>query len=180
MYNNFELLAARSYSDLKAKKLISKDLDIEHQFEKATDFLFEVMLRVKIDSSRKITKADGRIPIADKKVILWDCKSAEKPVNLQDYLEDQFDGYMRKEAEKGCQPLAFLVIGPSFTSQSVKLAHLYKARTNWDVALIQADALKYLADQWAAMEPEKSFPIALLNRTEIIDRERVEFLISLA
>jgi hypothetical protein len=67
MYNNFELLAARSYSDLKAKKLISKDLDIEHQFEKATDFLFEVMLRVKIDSSRKITKADGRIPIADKK-----------------------------------------------------------------------------------------------------------------
>ena len=111
---------------------------------------------------------------------MWDCKSAEKPVDLQDYLDDQFDGYMRKEAEKGTQPLAFMVIASSFTPQSIKLAHRYKARTNWDIALIQADALKYLAEQWNAMEPEKPFPINLLNRTEIIDRERVEFLISLA
>ena len=52
--------------------------------------------------------------------------------------------------------------------------------TSHQIALIRADALKFLADQWATMEPDKSFPIALLNRTEIIDRERVEFLISLA
>src|SRR5690606_9120949 len=58
-YNNYELLAARAYADLRAKKLINKDLDVEHQFEKATDFLFEVMLNVAIDNSRSITKADG-------------------------------------------------------------------------------------------------------------------------
>ena len=77
-------------------------------------------------------------------------------------------------------PVSTLVIAPSFTKQSIKLAHLYKARTNWDIALIHADALKYLAEQWNAMEPDKPFPINLLNRTEVIDRERVEFLISLA
>ena len=64
--------------------------------------------------------------------------------------------------------------------QSIKLAHRYKARTNWDVALIDASALKHLADQWKTIEPEKPFPIRLLNRTEVIDKERVEFLLSLA
>jgi len=179
-YNNYELLAARAYSDLKAKKLITKDLQIEHQFEKATNFLFETKLNLTIDKRRKVTKADGRIPLADQKVILWDCKSVEKAVDLQDHLEGQFDGYLRKEVEKGFRPLAFMVIAPSFTPQSTKLAHQYKARTNWDVALVQADALKYLADQWAANYPEKPFPIGLFNRTEVIDKEKAEVLLSWA
>lgn len=179
-YNNYELLAARAYADLRAKKLINKDLDVEHQFEKATDFLFEVRLHVPIDNSRKVCKADGRVPLDNRQVILWDCKSVESEVNLQDYLDDQFDSYLRKERENGFEPLAFLVIGPAFTKQSLKLAYQFKARTNWDVALIQADALKLLADHWSAAEPLKAFPVRLFNRTEIIDRERAEFLLSLA
>lgn len=179
-YNNYELLATRSYSDLKAKKLIGRDLEIEHQFEKATDFLFEMKLHLEIDRRSKVSKADGRIPLANNQVILWDCKSGEKEINLQDHLEDQFDGYLRKEREKGNQPLAFLVIGPSFTSQSIKIALKYKATTNWDIGLIEADALKYLADQWDATEPSKPFPIRLFNRTDLVDKEMVEFLLSLA
>jgi hypothetical protein len=31
-----------------------------------------------------------------------------------------------------------------------------------------------------ATEPNKPFPIRLLNRTEVIDKERAEFLLSLA
>ena len=178
-YNNYELLATRSYSDLKAKKLISKDLEIEHQFEQATDFLFEVKLKVGIDKRRKITKADGRIPLDKNHVILWDCKSVEGEANLQDHLEDQFDSYLRKEREKGYQPLAFLVIAPAFTSHSIKLAFQYKAKTNWDIALVKAEALKHLAELWSTTEPQKPFPIRLLNRTEVIDKERVEFLLSL-
>jgi hypothetical protein len=179
-YNNYELLASRSYADLRAKKLIGKDLDVEHQFEKATDFLFEVMLGLEIDASRKTTKVDGRIMLENGECILWDCKSVEKLVNLQDHLEDQFDLYMRREREKGSKPLGFFVIGPGFTTHSIKLAYQYKARTNWDIALICADALKHLADQWYALEEKKSFPIRLLNQTELIDKDRVEFLLSLA
>ena len=103
----------------------------------------------------------------------------EEAVNLQDHLEGQFDFYLRKEREKGNEPLAFLVIGPSFTPQSIKTAHKYSARTNWDIALVRADALKYLAEQWSQMQPKKPFPIRLLNETRVIDRERVEFLLSL-
>ena len=74
---------------------------------------------------------------------------------------------------------ASLVIGPAFTPQSMKLAYQYKARTNWDVALVTAEGLRHLADRWAAAEPEKAFPVRLLNKTELIDRERAEFLLSL-
>lgn len=181
-YNNFELLAARAYSDLRAKKLIQKDLEIEHQFEKATDFLFETQLNLAIDNNRTVTKADGRILLPDNRVIIWDCKSCESPVNLQDYLESQFSGYLHREREKGFHPLAVMVIGPSFSPQSVKLAHQYKARTNWDVALVEAAALKHLAEQWSSSSAsrDQAFPIALFNRTEIIDVDRADFLLSLA
>ncbi|MCI0641370.1 MAG: hypothetical protein L0Y58_15770 [Verrucomicrobia subdivision 3 bacterium] len=179
-YANYELLAARSYAELRAKKLIDKDLEIEHMFEEATQFLFEVKLKVAFDRSRKDSRADGRLPLEDEQCILLDCKSDEKEVNLQDYLDGQFDGYMRKERECGKKPLSFLVIGPSFTPQSIKLAHQYKARTNWDMALVTAEGLKHLAERWVAQEPEKPFPIRLLNRTEVIDKERAEFLLSLA
>ena len=170
----------RSYSDLKAKKIINKDLDIEHQFEKATDFLFEMKLHVPIDHKRKGTKADGRILLDNRQTILWDCKSVEKVVNLQDHLETQFDGYLRKEAASPNQPLAFFVIGPAFSTQSLKLCHQYKAQTNWDVALITAEALKHLAELWSSSSPGKRFPIKLLNRTLLIDKEKAEYLHSLA
>ena len=70
--------------------------------------------------------------------------------------------------------------GPSFTSQSIKVAMKYKSQTQWAIALVQADALKYLADRWSATEPNKPFPIALLNHTDVIDKEKVGFLLSLA
>lgn len=179
-YNNYELLASRAYAELRAKKIISKDLEIEHLFEAATGFLFSARLHVACDQSQKENRADGRLPLDHNQVILWDCKSAEGLVNLQDYLETQFDGYLRKEQESNRQPLAFLVIGPGFTPQSIKLAHQYKARTNWDIALVTAEGLKHLADRWTAVEPDKPFPIRLLNRTELLDKERAEFLLSLA
>lgn len=179
-FNNYELLASRSYAELRAKKVISKDLDIEHLFEDATAFLFEERLNVTCDCSRKENRADGRLPLENNQSILWDCKSVEGLVNLQDHLENQFDGYLRKERESGKQALAFLVIGPAFTPQSIKLASQYKAKTNWDIALLTAEGLKHLAERWFATEPNKPFPVQLLNRTDVIDKERAEFLLSLA
>ncbi|QEL15469.1 SAP domain-containing protein [Limnoglobus roseus] len=179
-YANYELLAGRAYAELRAKKVITKDLDIEHQFEDATAFLFDVRLRVPCDMTRKDNKADGRLALEGGQTLLLDCKSAEGPVNLQDYLDGQFDGYLRKEQAAGKNPIGFLVIAPAFTPQSINLAYKYKARTNWDIALITAEGLRYLADRWAAAEPEKAFPVRLLNCTAVIDKDRAEVLLSLA
>lgn len=179
-YSDYELLATRSYAELRAKKVITRDLDIQHLFEDATAFLFEQRMRVPCDPSRKENRADGRLRLDGEQCLLLDCKSAEVAVNLQDHLEAQFDGYLRRERETGKQPLGFLVIGPAFTPQSLKLANQYKARTNWDVALVTAAGLKHLAERWAALEPEKAFPVRLLNRTDVIDKDRAEWLLSLA
>lgn len=179
-YADYELLAGRAYAELRAKKVISRDLEIQTLFEEATAFLFQARLHAACDPSRAENRADGRVRLDANQCLLWDCKSAEVAVNLQDHLDGQFDGYLRKEREVGLAPLGFLVIGPSFTAQSVRLANQYKARTNWDVGLVTAAGLKHLADRWAAQEPDKPFPIRLLNRTEVIDKERAEFLLSLA
>ncbi|MBX9583787.1 MAG: SAP domain-containing protein [Gemmataceae bacterium] len=179
-YSDFVLLASRAYAELRAKKVINKDLDIGHLFEGATGFLFGVKLKLPCDPSRAENRADGRLRLDADHCLLWDCKSVESAVNLQDHLDGQFDGYLRKEQQVGLRPLGFLVIGPAFTPQSIRLANQYKARTNWDVALVQADALKHLADRWAATEPDKPFPVRLLIRTEVIDKDRAEFLLSLA
>jgi hypothetical protein len=179
-YNNYELLACRSYAELRAKKIIAKDVEIERMFENATEFLFNARLHVQCDRASKENRADGRLPLDNDQSILWDCKSVESRVNLQDHLEFQFDGYLRKERESGKIPLAFIVIGPGFTPQSIKLAHQYKSKTNWDIALITAEGLKHLAERWAETEPEKAFPVRLLNQTAVIDKERAEYLLSLA
>ncbi|HYH66252.1 MAG TPA: hypothetical protein VD866_16280 [Urbifossiella sp.] len=179
-YSDYVALASRSYAELRAKKVITKDLDIEHLFEEATAFLFGVKLKATCDPSRAENRADGRLRLDAQECVLWDCKSVEAAVNLQDHLDGQFDGYLKKEQQVGLKPLGFLVIGPAFTPQSIRLATQYKARTNWDVALVQADALKHLADRWAATEPGKPFPARLLVYTGVIDMDRAEFLLSLA
>jgi hypothetical protein len=62
-YNNYELLASRAYAELRAKKIITKDVEIEHLFEHATAFLFEARLHVACDRSQKDNRADGRLPL---------------------------------------------------------------------------------------------------------------------
>src|SRR5207237_4762223 len=89
-YANYELLAGRAYAELRAKKLITRDLDIQAMFEDATAFLFAERLRVACDMTRKDNKADGRLQLDNARCLLLDCKSAEAAVNLQDYLDTQF------------------------------------------------------------------------------------------
>lgn len=133
-----------------------------------------------VGRANKENRADARVQLDGDQCLLWDCKSAEEAVNLRDHLDGQFDGYLRKEREAGRQPLAFLVVGPAFTPQSVSLAHQYTARTTWDVAPVTGEGLKHLAERWAAGNPEKPFSVRLLNRTDLIDKDRAEFLLSLA
>ena len=97
-----------------------------------------------------------------------------------DWIAIRANGYrLRKVPCQGGQPIGFLVIAPGFTPQSLKLAYQYKAQTNWDVALVTAEGLKYLADRWAAAEAQKPFPVRLLNYTGVIDRERADVILSL-
>ncbi len=179
-YAAYELLAARKYSQLKAQGLIEKQEHVDTAFEKATDFLFEERLKLPIEKKLPVKSADGKVYLHDRRqVVLWDCKSDEKAVNLQDHLESQFDGYMRAEARQGYRVLYFLVIGPRFTKKSSSVARKYKMATSWDVPLITASALKRIAEKWHDANPDHPFPIGLLNLTDIVDDDRADELLSL-
>ena len=57
LYADYELLAGRAYAELRAKKVITRDLDIQTLFEVATAFLFEARLHAACDPSRKENRA---------------------------------------------------------------------------------------------------------------------------
>ena len=70
-----------------AKGIIKKQEDVEHLFEKATDYLFEKKLNIEIVPELTGNNADGMILLPHGKVVLWDNKSCETKVNLKDHLE---------------------------------------------------------------------------------------------
>jgi hypothetical protein len=143
LYPYFEKLACRMITDLRAQRLIEKDIEIERKFEQVTNYIFDKILGHKPLSLVGVNHADGILSFRDK-VILWDNKSKESPVNLKDHIK-QFDGYIRS-AEK--QVAGFLVIAPDFTDDSGKLAMQYQVENQVPICLIRACELKELADQW--------------------------------
>lgn len=159
-YNFFEKLAERDLPFLRSQQIVDKDLQCEHRFEEATNFLFEKRLFHKPLSLVGTAHADGALSFQDR-LIFWDNKSKESPVNLKDHIK-QFDGYI-KNADKPVA--AFFVIGPDFTSASSLLAMEYQVQSGIPMTLITASEIKQIADSWfsrAKVAKEKSFPLGYL------------------
>ncbi len=100
--------------------------------------------------------ADGMLAFQDK-VILWDNKSKETDVNLLDHIK-QFDRYI-KNSEK--QVPIFIVIGPSFTDQSIGVAMEYMIENDTMILLMTAKELKDLATEWSKYTGSKKEPFLL-------------------
>ena len=159
-YGFFEKLAERDLDLLRSQQVIEKDLQCEHRFEEATNFLFEKRLFHKPLSLVGTAHADGVLSFQDK-LIFWDNKSKESSVNLHDHIK-QFDGYI-KSADKPVA--AFFVIGPSFTPASSLLAMEYQVKNGIPMTLITAGELKQIAENWvtkAKSTQEKAFPLGYL------------------
>lgn len=167
-YHVFELLAARKYNDLRAMGIISKQEEVEHYFEKATDYLFEKKFFVTIEKGLYGNVPDGIIYLKNKKAVLWDNKSSETEVHLKDHLEGQFNQYIRKEQNKGNDLFFFMVIGPCFSEDSSRLARIYKTDTDQDVCLVEATVLKQIADIWSSKNPDKEFPLGVFNKAGLV------------
>ena len=164
-FNVYHELACRDYSALREKSIITKDLECEHYFEKATNYLFEVLLKNKPLLLVGNEHADGKLSYNDK-YILWDNKSKESDVNLKDHIY-QFDGYIRN-ADK---PVAvFMVIAPSFTENSVKECVKYSLINDTQILLITADELKEVAESWHKAHPDESFNLGYFKQNGRFDK----------
>lgn len=137
-------LANRDLKFLRANNIITKDLQCEHLFEDATNYIFEKMLLNKPLTLTGTEHPDGKLSFKDK-YIMWDNKSKETPVNLKDHLQ-QFDRYI-KTADKDVA--VFMVIAPEFTSQSVQECVDYSLNNDTLILLITAKELKSVAEMWA-------------------------------
>ncbi len=174
-YNFYSQLAHRDLAFLRAQFMIEKDLECERRFEEATSFLFEKRLGHKPLPNVGSERADGALSYGDR-LILWDNKSKEQVCSLQAHIR-QFDRYI-KASEK---PIAaFLVIAPQFTNDSEALAIKYQVENQVPIALIEADELKWLADEWAKVSATKkidSFDLGYLAQPGKLKREILASLI---
>ena len=164
----FHELACRDLAFLRENKIIVKDLECEHAFEKATNYLFETMLKNKPLLLTGSEHPDGKLSFNDR-YILWDNKSKETAVNLQDHIS-QFDRYI-KSSDK---PVAvFMVIAPSFTENSLKECVKYSLSNDTQILLITADELKEVAEQWHKNHPEESFNLGFFKQSGRFDKSRL-------
>ncbi len=136
-------LASRNLKFLRNNNIIEKDLQCEHFFEDATNYIFEKMLLNKPLTLTGTDHPDGKLSFKDK-YIMWDNKSKESPVNLKDHIQ-QFDRYI-KTADKDV--VVFMVIAPDFTQQSIQECVDYSLNNDTQILLITAEELKKVAEIW--------------------------------
>lgn len=157
----FEELANRDLAFLRKQNIIVKDLECEHKFEEATNYIFEKILKNKPLLLKGTDHPDGILSYNDK-LIMWDNKSKESPVNLADHIK-QFDRYIHA-SEKPVS--VFIVIGPDFTADSAKECLKYSLTNDTLILLITAKELKELAIEWRKKHAndEESFPLGYFKQ----------------
>ncbi len=139
----YKELARRDLKFLHTNNIIEKDLQCEHYFEDATNYIFEKMLMNKPLTLTGTEHPDGKLSFKDK-YIMWDNKSKETPVNLKDHIQ-QFDRYI-KTSDKDV--VVFMVIAPDFTAQSIQECVDYSLNNDTQILLITAEELKTVAELW--------------------------------
>lgn len=160
----YSQLASRDLKNLRANNIIEKDLQCEHLFEDATNFLFEKMLLNKPLTLTGLDHPDGKLSFKDK-YIMWDNKSKETAVNLKDHIQ-QFERYI-KTSDKDVS--VFMVIGPDFTSQSIQECVDFSLNNDTQILLITAEELKTVAETWAKKHPREIFNLGYFKQNGRFD-----------
>ncbi len=159
LFDDYDLIAWRKTEELRKRDLIQKDIECERLFEKATDYIFEVMLNIQPLDLIGSEHPDGILSFNDK-LIMWDNKSKETEVNLKDHIA-QFDRYIRASTK----PVAsFLVIGPAFSDNSVDEAVKYQLLNDTVITLITAEQLKDIAIKWHNSNGVAPFPLGYFKQ----------------
>ncbi len=161
-------LACRNLKFLRANNIIEKDLQCEHLFEDATNYIFEKLLLNKPLTLTGSEHPDGKLSFKDK-YIMWDNKSKETPVNLKDHIQ-QFDRYI-KNADKDV--VVFMVIAPDFTPQSVQECVDYSLNNDALILLITAEELKTVAETWSKKHPDEIFNLGYFKQNGRFDISRL-------
>lgn len=160
----YEELAQRNLKFLRANNVINKDLQCEHLFEDATNYIFEKILLNKPLTLTGLDHPDGKLAFKDK-YIMWDNKSKETAVNLKDHIQ-QFDRYI-KNSDKDVS--VFMVIAPDFTAQSVQECVDYSLNNDTQILLITAKELKAISEMWLKKHKGEIFNLGYFKQNGRFD-----------
>ena len=175
-YNYFEQLAKRDIQNLLPNNIVEKDRDIDLAFEEATRYLFEQKLNLSLLQMQGSEHCDGAVRFNNHgELLLWDNKSKLETDHYKfpDNHFRQFRRYIRNEQQNGNRVTCFLVIAPSIDPEAEKNARKLKSDSgvDSDIALIAADDLKMVAEEWSKQSDRSYFNLEVFNTTGILDRE---------
>lgn len=178
-YEYIEELAARDLNNLLGNKIITKPNEIETAFEKGTRYLFEQKLNHALVEFDGNEHADGGVHFRDtESILLWDNKSKDdgNAYKFPDGHFRQFRRYIRNEAGRNNRVSCFLIIVPTINSSAKQNAVRLKAESkqDTDVALITAENLKMVAEDWENHSNREQFNLHIFNHTGILDRETLK------
>ena len=172
-YQYFEEFAARDNQNLYQRKLIKHDRDMESGFEEGTRYLFEKKLGFPLIEMNGTEHADGGVAFPNGELLLWDNKGKEGVYTFPKAHADQFKRYIRESVKR---VNVFLVVVPKFARearlQAMKLKH--DSGKDTDVAVIGAEDLKWVAENWPKYSKTGKFSLEVFNTTELLDRAVLE------
>lgn len=173
-FEYLEELAKRDIDNLLGNNVVKDHDYIDKAFEEGTTFLFNNRLNIKTLDFEGNEHADGCAYFGNEQsVLLWDNKSKKEgePYTFPDKHFRQFRRYIRNEREGGRRVNSFLIITAEIDPGAEKNAYKLKAESgvDTDVAIITAENLKYVAENWTKYTNAESFNLQILNRTGILD-----------
>ena len=176
-YKYLPELARRDRENLLANQIITKDIDIERGFESATRFLFESRLGAKLMDMGGSEHPDGCIRFGGRRktrgdVLMWDNKSTEATYSFPPSHLRQFKRYIRDASD----PVAcFLVIVAKPDDSAIdRVWQLAAQCDSTHIAVIAAEDLGWVAEEWWSRNPDGRFNLEVLNMTGILSRPLIE------
>ena len=176
-YEYLPELARRDRENLLANQIIAKDIDIERGFEEATRFLFESRLGVELMDMDGSEHPDGCVRFGGRRkasgdVLMWDNKSTESAYSFPPSHLRQFKRYIRDASD----PVAcFLVVvaKPDDTAMD-RVWQLAAQCAGTQIAMIGAEDLGWVAEDWWSRNPDGRFDLEVFNMTGILTRPLIE------
>lgn len=167
-------LAHRDRENLLANSVISKDRDMDAAFEEGARWLFENRFRLERLPTTGSDHCDGCIEFrTGGDLLMWDTKSKEGVYTFPASHVTQFKRYVRDSLRRvSC----FLVIVPEVGDGVAETAARLKieSKSDTDVAVIAAEDLKWLAENWADKSSAESIDPEIFNVTGVLDRPLLE------
>ena len=176
-YKYLPELARRDRENLLANRIIKKDLDIEHGFEAATRFLFESRLGLELMEMAGSEHPDGCIRFGGRRrtggdVLMWDNKSTETAYTFPPSHLRQFKRYVRDSSD----PVACFLVVMAVPDDSAmdRVWQLAAECAGTHVALVAAEDLGWVAEEWWSRGGDGRFNLEVLNMTGILSRPLLE------